>query len=152
MAIRDIFKVSFRTYFNPKAWVGVTNIKATTGVIWGVTKNLFNAPKPAHVETFENAIQRLHLKEEDLEKSQKHFLTYAVVFVILAGFTFATSFYMAMAYHTFFGWLFSILATLLFLSQALRFHFWYFQIKHRKLGCTFAEWWHGKPNPKGKTS
>ncbi len=152
MAILDVFKVSFRTFFNPKAWIGTTNLRATTGVIWGITKGLFVAPEAERTETFEDAIDRLHLKKEELEKRKNTFLTYSVLFVMLAGFSFATSFVLALQYHSFYGWLFSILVTLLFLSQAFRYHFWFFQIKHRKLGCTFQEWWQGKPNSEGKKS
>lgn len=150
MAILDIFKVSFRTFFNPKAWIGTTNIRATTGIIWGITKSLFIPPKPERTETFDQAMERLDLNKEDVLKKQNTFLSYSTLFVILAGFSFATSFFLAMQYHSFYGWLFSILMTMLFLSQAFRYHFWYFQIKHRKLGCTFQEWWQGKPNVEGK--
>ena len=41
--------------------------------------------------------------------------------------------------------LLAIAVSILSLSQAFRYHFWYFQIKHRKLGCTFEEWREGKP-------
>lgn len=146
MAIRDVFKVSWRTFFNPVAWVGVTNIKATTGIIWNVTKNLFRVPKPEYVETFEAAKERLQLTEADIQKNKDSFLLNSIIFVCLAGVMFSTSFYFLFRHHTFLGWLIANLVTLLFLSQALRFHFWYFQIKHRKLGCTFQEWWQGKPN------
>jgi intracellular multiplication protein IcmV len=29
------------------------------------------------------------------------------------------------------------------LVLAFRYHFWYFQIKNRKLGCTVYEWYRG---------
>jgi intracellular multiplication protein IcmV len=103
-------------------------------------------PTPEHVETFEEAKVRLELTENDIQKSKDSYLLYAIIFVCLAAVTFSTSFFIFLKYHTFLGWLIANLVTILFLSQALRFHFWYFQIKHRKLGCTFQEWWHGKPN------
>ncbi|MCF6776211.1 hypothetical protein L3V83_06445 [Thiotrichales bacterium 19X7-9] len=33
-----------------------------------------------------------------------------------------------------------IAATLMFLAHAFKYHFWAFQIRSKKLGCTFGEW------------
>jgi intracellular multiplication protein IcmV len=35
----------------------------------------------------------------------------------------------------------SLVVTLIALILAYRYHFWYFQMKQRKLGCTFSEWY-----------
>ena len=35
----------------------------------------------------------------------------------------------------------SLVVMLIALVLAFRYHFWYFQIKQRKLGCTFNEWY-----------
>lgn len=152
MAIRDIFKISWRTYFNPTAWIGLDELRRITRILWGVMRGVFVKPIPEHTESFTEAIQRLELNEADLQKTQQHYLIYSMVFVIFGAISFSTSFYLLFKYHTFFGWLMTVLMTILFLSQAFRFHFWYFQIKHRKLGCTFKEWWQGKPLTKEPSS
>jgi len=146
MAVRDIFKVSWRTFFNPGDWIGYTELRSASRIIWGNVRVLFNVPVPERRETFKVAMKRLQVTEKEVQKIAQNYLLYSIVFVILSAISFATSFYMLFEYHSFFSWLFSILVTILFLAQALRFHFWFFQIKHRKLGCTFKEWWRGKPN------
>jgi intracellular multiplication protein IcmV len=146
MAIRDVFKVSRKTFFNPTEWLGYRQLKTNTNIIWDTIKGLFVVSKPERIETFAAAISRLELTEADLSATAKRFLAYSIFFVILGGITLAVSFVMLYDYG-FFAWLICTLVTVLFLVQAFRFHFWYFQIVQRKLGCTFQEWWQGKINP-----
>jgi len=37
--------------------------------------------------------------------------------------------------------------TLYVLTQAFRYHFWLFQLRNRKLGCTLSEWWNARVKP-----
>lgn len=145
MALKDVFKVSRKTFFNPSGWLGYNEIKSYTRFLWETLKNLFIPAKPEHSETFEQALDRLHLTETDIQISAKHYLIYAIIFVVLAVGAIGYSFYLLLVHGTLAGWILSIAVAALFFSQAFRFHFWYFQIKHRKLGCTFAEWRRGKP-------
>ena len=145
MAIRDVFKVSWRTYFNPTGWIGLNRIIADTSMLWRTIRGVFTITKPnTETVTFEDAVAKQNLTEEDLQMTAKSFLRNTTIFVICGALSFTGSFYMLIQYGTFFGWLLANLVTTLFLLQALRFHVWYFQIKNRKLGCTFKEWWDGK--------
>ena len=66
MAVRDIFKFSFKTFVNPAAWVGYDSLQEHTQEIWTVLKNLFQRPEPpAHEETFEAALARFGLSEAE---------------------------------------------------------------------------------------
>ena len=146
MAIGDIFKVSRKTFFDPKGWLGYDELKSYNRIIYNDLKEAMTPAKPERKESFAEAMDRLNLTEADVEETAKRYLMYTVVFVILAGVAFATAFYMLFAHGTFSGWILAVVCSVLFLVQAFRFHFWHFQIKYRKLGCTFREWWRGKPD------
>ncbi len=144
MAIKDIFKISRKTFFNPGAWLGLNELTAYNHVIGSTLKTTFTPEKKLRTETFEQALERLNVTEADLQLSAKLYRWYALFFLMLSVLTFFVSFYYLFKYHTFAGWILAMCVTLLFGVNAFRFDFWYFQIKHRKLGCTVAEWWSGK--------
>lgn len=145
MAIRDIFKINLRTFVNPSAWLDLNNLSYITGGIWGLIKPLFVAPQaPQNVETFEQAQQRLNLTEEDLKERETSYLSFSYIFVISAAIVLIYSLYLLIHHGTWLGFLLGIAATAVFLSQAARFSFWSFQVRHRKLGCTLEEWWSEK--------
>lgn len=143
--VTDALKVNRKTFFNPSGWVGYESIKAQTQGVWVSLKGIFFPPKAGRQETFEQAQNRLHLSEADIQSKAAAFLNYSYAFILLAICTFIVSFFYLFTYHTFAGWLLGLAVATLFASQAFRFHFWYFQMKHRKLGCTFEEWKRGKP-------
>lgn len=144
MPIKDVFKVSRKTFINPSAWIGYKSLSNGTKAIWGVIKDTITPDKPQRQETFEQAMQRFKLTETDIQKQSKDYFFYSISFVLLAAFSFMASFYFLFIHKTFAGLLLGFAVTALFLAQAFRFNFWHFQIKHRKLGCTFDEWRHGR--------
>jgi intracellular multiplication protein IcmV len=150
MPVKDVFKVSRKTFFNPRAWLGYDELKNQTKTIWDTLRALFTSSKPQRQETFEQAMQRLQLSEKDIKEKQATYLNYAIAFIILAVCSFLSSFYYLIHHHTFSGMILGFAVTTLFATQAFRFHFWYFQIKHRKLGCTYKEWRQGKPFEPGE--
>lgn len=153
MAIKDVFKVSRKTFFNPRAWLGYDQLKSQTSTIWDIFKKLFTPAKPERQETFDEAMKRLEITEDDLKVKKATYLNYAIAFIMLATISFISSFFYLFYYHTFAGMMLGFAVTTLFATQAFRFHFWYFQIKHRKLGCTYQEWRQGKPfEPKEPTA
>lgn len=144
MAVKDIFKISRKTFFNPSEWLGYKEVKGTIRTTWDIVKGLFVTATPTRTESFEEAIERLGLTEEDVATASRNYEIYTVLFVILGAFAFIVAFYFLIMHLAVFDWAISLLVTALFLVQAFRFSFWHFQIKHRKLGCTFAEWKRGK--------
>lgn len=140
MAVRDVLKVSRKTFFNPSAWLGVDLIKEQHQVIWGFVKSLFTKPKPTRTETFAEAMARLNLTEDDIQSAYSNYRYFALLFFGLGLLTFAYAFYLLFRHTTFTGWLLGLAVSALFMSQAFRFDFWAFQIKRRALGITFAEW------------
>ncbi len=140
MAVRDIFKVSVKTFFNPAGWINLDALLLQTTMIWGMVRGLFTAPQAVEKETFEGATQRLGLTEKDIEQGASTYRFYATIFLILGILLFFYAFYLLFAYGTFIGWLLGIASAGLLLSYAFRYDFWAFQMKRRQLGATFAEW------------
>jgi intracellular multiplication protein IcmV len=95
--------------------------------------------KATSAETFEEAMQRLELSEEDLVERKKEFTRLCYFFVALALVIVLYALYLAFQ-RNMTPSLIAFCLALYALSQALRFHFWLFQLRNRKLGCTVKEW------------
>lgn len=140
MAVRDIFKVSRKTFINPSAWLGYDSLKMLNQTIWANVRGLFRIPEPTRTETFEEAVKRLELTEADLQQTYIRFRYYALLFVLLGLIMFTYTFYLLFRYHSITGWMLGMAVTAFFAVQAFRFDFWCYQISKRKLGVTFKEW------------
>jgi intracellular multiplication protein IcmV len=145
MALKDVFKISGKTFFNPTGWLGYDSVKQTTSTIWTILRRLFFPPDAIYQETFKQAMDRQGLTDEDITNIEQRYLLFAYFFLLLGSVAFVMSFYFLIHHRTFAGCLLAIASAALLFSQAFRYHFWYFQIKYRKLGCTFKEWRQGKP-------
>jgi len=144
MPVKDVFKVTRKTFLNPSAWFGYSVFSNQLRDSWAVIKNLFVAPKATRRETFAQAMRRLHLTEEDVAATRRNYLIYAALFLVLAVATVGFGMYLLVAHIAILGALLSVPVAGLFAVNALRYHFWAFQIQHRKLGCTLAEWRAGR--------
>jgi intracellular multiplication protein IcmV len=140
MAIRDILKVSRKTYFNPLAWIGYDTLKDQNALIWSTVKQAFVKPTPGQEETFAAAMKRLKLTEADVRKQASQYRRFALLFVAIGFLTFYYSFYLLFRHTAVLSWLLGISVTALFFAQAYKYDFWAYQIRQRKLGATFAEW------------
>jgi intracellular multiplication protein IcmV len=140
MAIRDIFKLSRKTFFNPSKWVDFDGLRSQTRTMWGILANLFAPSRSVREETFAQAQARLKLKEEDIVATTRSYQRYALIFSGLGLFAFVYAFYLLFRYFTITGWLLGLAAAALFFTQAFRFDFWAFQMHERRLGITFKEW------------
>jgi intracellular multiplication protein IcmV len=147
MAVKDVFKVTRKTFFNPSGWFGYDSFKQNTSNVWKILQSVITPvtstsdveqPAPA---TFEEAMERNHMTPQAVEELSKDYLLYTFVFLLLVAVSVYLSFYLLLDRGAFAGFLVGIAVALLFGVQAFRYHFWYFQIKQRKLGGTFAEWW-----------
>ncbi len=97
-------------------------------------------PKKAKTsETFEEALDRLELTETDLENRKVEFTRLLYFFIGLAVSIILYGLFVAFR-GSLTAALIAFCLSIYCLTQAFRFHFWLFQLKHRKLGCTFKEW------------
>lgn len=152
MPVWQVFKVSRKTFFNPSAWLNFNEIKEGNRAIYESVNGLFRTPVAKRTETFAQAVERLKLGEATIERTKEAYFNYAVVFLSLAIVVGLFSIFLLFYHFTISGFLIGIAAAALFAAQAFKYHFWYFQIKHRKLGCTLAEWRQGKPFPQENKS
>jgi len=128
-----------KPFVDVPTWVGYAQLKDYAKNIGKNVSSLFIPKKAERVETFEEAMARLKLTEADLIARQKEFkrliLIFSFIGLILLGYTF----YLLMD-GSFRGAIASFALTLLIFSYSFRYHFWLFQIRQRKLGCTLREW------------
>lgn len=104
-------------------------------------RELLKIERAQYSESFEEAVTRLNLTPEILATQQKRYINLFFFFLILtAGLFLYTLFLIVM--KNWMGILMGFSLTLYAFSQALRSHFWYFQISQQKLGCNIQEWFH----------
>lgn len=140
---RGFFRVLSSTFFDVPRWVNVKQYVETNKTLYTKIKDSFRVARPMREETFEAAMQRLKLSEQDLNErmpANQRALTILLSFVIaLCLYGFYLMFTGAIA-----GTLVILAVIALSSVRAFQYSFWNFQIKHRKLGCSFKEWFSGK--------
>lgn len=120
-------------------WLSVDYLKETTGHFKAILNDMVVPQKARYSETFEEAQQRLNLSEKDLADRKHEFTKLFYFFVALSLVVISYGLYLA--YHGSFGpALIAFCLALYSFTQAFRFHFWLFQLKNRKLGCSLREW------------
>ncbi len=140
MAVRDIFKVSRKTFFNPTSWLDLEALIYQNKTIWSVLKGLFTKQTPERTETFDEAMKRQEMSEDDVTLLTTRFKNFALLFFGIGLLIFAYAFYLLFKHHTILGWLLSLAVSIYFFAQAFRYDFWALQLTRRTLGLTFADW------------
>lgn len=124
-------------------WLSLSYLSETTNRLKSMVTDTITPQKASRSETFEQAMRRLKLTEDDIKARQKEFKRLVAVFLVMSLIIICYGFYLA-----FIGKVLSAMITLglsLFsLAQAFKYHFWLFQIKKRKLGCSVREWFNDK--------
>jgi len=129
-------------------WIGIKSLKNTAGYFTQQTKILFKIQKAHTNESFEEAVDRLGLTSEDLQQRSQQYSALVYLFLLFSTLILLYGIYIYRQ-GNWMGGLMCFSLILYSLSCAFRFHFWNFQIKHQKLGCTFMDWL--KFNLKGTT-
>lgn len=136
--IRGIGKAT-KPFVNFPAWMGLKQLSSSGKGIKDTAKSLLQQSKSTRKETFEEAVARLGLNEQVLKQRQQVFLRMAMAYGAMALSLFGYSVYLLVTMHIAAGFM-TLVLTVLALTLAFRQHFWYFEIKQRKLGCTVKEW------------
>ena len=132
-----------KTVFNVRAWSDWDRMKAFSLYLGEGFKKFFVPQKRQGTETFAAAKKRLNLTDGDLLVRQKGLLRLSILMVVFAVLIFFYSLYLFTQSGNM-GGVVGLVVMLIALVLAFRYHFWYFQIKERKLGCTIQEWFnHG---------
>jgi intracellular multiplication protein IcmV len=120
-------------------WVSLNYLTDSFQQMKHSVRYLFVPARPLYHETFEEAIIRLSLTEQDLQARLKEFRYLTRFFLSLAGVLVCYTLYLVIKLSVL-GTLISVCLSLFCLAQAFRFHFWSFQIQQKKLGCSVEEW------------
>lgn len=125
-----------------RRWMGTERISRDARGIAGIAKEF--APQKtgaAKKESFEQAKKRMNLTEEDIVRRTKEtYITSWAYFLISIGLLVYT---IVLALKPLLlGVLLCAVLTLLGMILAVKESFWYMQLKKRKLGCTFKQWFH----------
>ncbi len=137
--------------FNLRAWSDFDRLRAGQKYISSTASRFFVLQsETVATESFDEAKVRLKLTDADLLSRQKGLLRLTIVMLIMAIIVFVYSMYHVIKAR-YPSALLSFAVSLLASALAFRYHFWYFQFKQRKLGCTVKEWFrqgvmHVKPD------
>ncbi|HAT1819682.1 TPA: type IV secretion protein IcmV [Legionella pneumophila] len=130
----------FTRIINVRKWFDWDRMRSLTLYLVNGIKRLFIPQEPTHVESFDEAAKKLKLSEADLVIKQKALLRLSIIMVIAAFVIFIYTGYQFL-YGSWKATIISLVVVMIALVLAFRYHFWYYQIKQRKLGCTVKEWY-----------
>ncbi|TAL59327.1 MAG: type IV secretion protein IcmV [Legionella sp.] len=130
----------FKSVINVRYWADWDRVKAFTTSLYNGIVRMFVPSKTTSDETFDQAIARLNITETDLDLKQKALFQLSMVMVAAAALILFYTGYQ-LFWGSFKAALISLVVMMIALVLAFRYHFWYFQIKKRKLGCTYEEWY-----------
>ena len=134
-SLRDMIKNVFKFRF----WLDTDRLKGFSIYIQEMFSKLFVLQSQQADESFLVVKERLKLDDAALLKRQKKLFSLSLFMLFLAFLILGYIFYQAV-YGSFVGVILSVVVMLIALALAFRYHFWYFQLKRKKLGCSLREW------------
>lgn len=137
----------FGGIYNVKSWFGYNQVRQGTQLLSQSVRDLINTNPLATAEpketVFDAEIERLNLSAVAVENIKKGYFRNFLFFLLLGLFLAAYSLYRFYLAQWMSGWVSMMLMIMVFCASLLS-HFWYFQIKNKKLNCTFNEWYQNK--------
>lgn len=136
---RGFFRRLSSVFFDVPRWINAKQYVETNKTLYSRVKNVFSIAKAQREETFEAAMLRLKITEQDLKErvlaNQRGMMILLSFIAVLCLYGFYLIFHGAIAGT------FVVLAVITFSAvRAFQYSFWNFQIKNRKLGCSFKDW------------
>jgi intracellular multiplication protein IcmV len=126
--------------FKVTRWFGKDFIFDSLRTVANLFLGIFTPEQAEVQETYEQALIRLGLSESDIQQRQQEFTKLFIFYLTISAMLFAYSLFIVVTYHNIGGFFMGFSITLYALTQAFRYHFWLFQIRNKKLGCSFREW------------
>lgn len=138
--------------FDVRGWTDWDRGKSTIIFITDTIKRLFilqPRKTTASTTSFNAAVKRYQLTPEQIEIKKIALWRLSMLMLTLGSLLSLYLIYQIIYGHIL-AILLSIVVTLIAFILAFRYHFWYFQMKQKKLGCTVREWFRqsilgGKP-------
>lgn len=146
MGIRSFTKNTFKNNTNVKGWSSWGQIKENAkivGMLFKDIKTTTSEAPPSKKSTFAETVQRLGLTDDALRARMKSHFQVAVACTALGLIAFGWTFYLLIAKGMLLSSLVALSLSALMFSYAFREHFNYFQIKQKRLDCSFSEWLSG---------
>jgi intracellular multiplication protein IcmV len=142
MGLWSSFKkgADFVFYIRPKQWFGWDFFKSSSLNTYNFLKNVYKIPKTINkIENFEQAVNRHQLTEQQIEIIKNRFYFFSMFFLTCAT---GITIYACEGFwqHEIMRGIVSLSLVFFLAAQSFRYHFWYFQICEKKLGCTFHDW------------
>jgi intracellular multiplication protein IcmV len=125
--------------FDVRRWSDFDRMKTFTVYLAEGFKRLFVPLRAEESETFSEALKQYSISKEALIKKQNALLRLSILMCLVAFGFLSYAMYMLML-GSWYSALLSLVVMLIALALAFRYHFWFFQMKKHKLGCTFQEW------------
>lgn len=130
----------FGSHFQFSRWMGYSDLKNNARGIKSLFKELSNQESGDFLkETFEEAASRLNLTNDQIVQRTMHFLKLAIFYFIAAFLIFCYGLYLYFS-KDYIGAFMCLPVFSVLLSFSFKEHFWYTQMKHRRLGFTAKEW------------
>ncbi|OGT32986.1 MAG: hypothetical protein A3C44_06540 [Gammaproteobacteria bacterium RIFCSPHIGHO2_02_FULL_39_13] len=140
MGILNYFKHTIKDNTNVKGWTSWDSVKTGGKTV----KDIISDMKPAEQDsakkmTFDEAIKKYELTEQDLARQMRTHLLVSMMCFLLGIGAMGWTFYLLFQVMILSGFM-SLSLSFLMLAYAFREHFYYFEIKQRRLDCTTKEW------------
>lgn len=136
---RGFFRSLTSTFFDIPRWIGVKRYVDTNKLLYSKVKDSFQVAKAQRTETFEAAMQRLQLTEQDLKERAASITRALTVMLIFIGLLCIYGIYLIFT-GAIAGALVTLAVIALSSARAFQYSFWNFQIKNKTLGCSFSSW------------
>lgn len=128
----------FKPLVNFPRWMGAGQLRTNVEDIRKNIQDLKIRRPEVRTETFEEAMVRMHLTEEDIKKRMRFCFIFCLIYAFIALILLGYSIYLII--HLKLGAIISLLITAMMAVFAYRESFWYYQMKTKTLGNTFHNW------------
>jgi intracellular multiplication protein IcmV len=141
--IGRFMKGTMKTFVDVPSWLGIKTLKLHTKGLYNWVKPVLFPRRASEKPDFDEAMQRQGVTNDELKRISHYYYINALIFLGLGFLCIIYSMYLLFN-GAFFVSILAILLSMIIFMRAFGFHFFYFEIKHRKLGCTFREWLNGR--------
>ncbi len=133
-------KKGAKPFVDVPSWMNLNQLKNYGKSISDIGKGLFIPQQASRYETFEDALRRLKLSEDQLNHKAANLHNLSIMLSLIALCLFAYVIYLLVTHGKIMAIMVTLVLTAVILAKAFSYHFWVFQIKKRRLGCTLQEW------------
>ena len=136
-----LFKRAIGSCFAVKRWVSYDELKTNFLSLAGLFRRLFKREtiEQPRCESYEEAVMRMNLSEQDLDERRRQFLKSAICYLLVALLLWINGIWL-IAHLKLLGAGIALILALTLTLNAYHEHFWYMQMSQHKLGCTFRDW------------